>query len=269
MKTLNLAVIGKDVSQSESPEMHSFIAQSMGNCINYKKISIPEEQFESSFENAVAGLDGFNVTIPYKLTVIPYLKSVTGDAIAFGAVNTVKTEGMAGTNTDGLGFSLMLKSNGVEINGKTVLVLGAGGAGRSAAKKLLDGGAKVSVYDVRYENCVALAKEFDGIVPLKNLTAVPYDVIINATGIGMHNTQGKSPVGEEILNGCTVAVDLIYVPKKSRFLEIAESLGKKIINGQAMLFYQAYYAECFYFGCRADEAEAKRLFESYLTVKEK
>ena len=89
MKTLNLAVIGKDVSQSESPEMHSFIAQSMGNCINYKKISIPEEQFESSFENAVAGLDGFNVTIPYKLTVIPYLKSVTGDAIAFGAVNTV------------------------------------------------------------------------------------------------------------------------------------------------------------------------------------
>lgn len=79
----------------------------------------------------------------------------------------------------------------------------------------------------------------------------------------MHKTEGISPVGEEVLRGCDVALDLIYTPEKSKFLQIAESLGKKIINGAAMLFYQAYYAECIYFDRTANEAEAKRLFEEY------
>jgi shikimate 5-dehydrogenase len=60
-----------------------------------------------------------------------------------------------------------------------------------------------------------------------------------------------------------VAVDLIYVPEKSEFLTLAEKLGKKIINGKAMLFYQAYYSECIYFGVKPSESQAKQLFLKY------
>ena len=267
MKTLNLAVIGKDVSKSTSPEIHNFIASNMGKSINYTRISIPENEFEDRIEGLFKELDGFNVTIPFKLSIIPHLNNIDGDAKVFGAVNTVKTADRTGGNTDGLGFALMLKNNGVNVNGKGVLVLGAGGAGRSVAKKLLDAGADVSVFDTRYESCNAVAQEFRGITALDKIEKKPYFAIINATGIGMHKTEGISPVGEELLGQCEVAIDLIYTPKKSKFLQIAENLGKKIINGEAMLFYQAYYSDCIYFGLQPDEEQAKRLPQSQIRRK--
>lgn len=257
------AVIGKDVSQSVSPEIHSFIADKMGNAISYEKISINPEDFESRIDGLIATYDGMNVTIPYKLSVIPHLEGIYDDAAIFGAVNTIACATRKGYNTDGMGFTLMLKNNGVEVKGKTALLLGAGGAGRSVAKKLLDGGAQVSVYDKMTENAKALEKEF-GVRALSEIQLKKYDIIVNATGVGMHRTVGVSPVGEELISLCNTAVDLIYVPSKSKFLEIAEGLGKKIINGSAMLFYQAYYSQCYYFGITPDDSQAKELFESYL-----
>ena len=263
MKTLKLAVIGKDVSKSASPQIHNFIAQQTGNKISYESISIPEDEFEKRIENLLKEYDGFNVTIPYKLSVIPHLNSVEGDSQIFGAVNTVKTDSKTGYNTDGLGFMLMLEVEGVDVKGKTVLLLGAGGAGRSVAKKLSDGGAKVFIYDKNYQNAKAVASEFGGITALENLENKPYYAIINATGVGMHKTEGISPVGAELINLCEVAVDLIYVPPVSRFLEIANELGKKTVNGDQMLFYQAYYSECIYFGKSADAKQAKILYTQY------
>lgn len=263
MKIMKLAVIGKDVSKSVSPEIHSFIAARMGNSVHYEKISIPEEQFESSIVDIFCRFDGFNVTIPYKLSIIPHLNCVAGDAKAFGAVNTVTCRDMCGHNTDGMGFMMMLENNGVRVNGKKALILGAGGAGRSVAKKLLDGGAEVQVYDKTYANSLRLAQEFNGLISLKEAEAKPYYLIINATGVGMHQTEGMSPVNNDILRLCEVAVDLIYTPKKSKFLEIAESFGKQIVNGEGMLFYQAYFAECIYFGLSPDNALAKKLFIEY------
>ena len=195
---------------------------------------------------------------------MPHLKDVRGDAQVFGAVNTVRTHDRVGDNTDGLGFALMLKNNGVEVKGKEVLLLGAGGAGRSVAKKLADAGATVCVYDRNADNSQALAKEFCGVFALDEIKTKPYFAIINATGVGMHKTEGVSPVGGDILSLCYVAVDLIYTPKKSRFLELAEKSGKKIINGEAMLFYQAYFSECIYFNLQPDENQAKHLFEKYV-----
>lgn len=263
MKELKLAVIGKDVSASTSPRIHSFIAKKMGNKINYRRISIPEDSFEDRIDGLIEDLDGFNVTIPYKLAIIPHLKTIAGDAKIFGAVNTVTTRDLCGTNTDGLGFMMMLQNNGVEAFGKTALVLGAGGAGRSVCKKLLDAGARVSVYDKLYANAFALSHEFNGIEPLEDIVVKPYDIIVNATGVGMHKSVGRSPVGEELLSLCSVAVDLIYTPEKSRFLEIAEEQGKRIINGEGMLFYQAYFSECIYFGAEPDNAQAEKLFGEY------
>ncbi len=263
MKTLELAVIGKDVSKSLSPQIHNFIAQKTGNKIRYESISIPENEFENRIENLLNKLDGFNVTIPYKLSIIPHLNSVEGDAEIFGAVNTVKTDVKSGYNTDGLGFMLMLEVEGVDVKDKTVLLLGAGGAGRSVAKKLSDGDAKVFIYDRNYQNACAVANEFSGITALENIDVKPYFAVINATGVGMHKTEGISPVGAELIDLCEVAVDLIYVPPISKFLEIANALGKKTVNGEQMLFYQAYYSQCIYFGKNADAKQAKTLYTQY------
>ena len=262
MKKLKLAVVGKDVSKSSSPQMHRFIAENLGAEIEYGKISVPPEEFSARAEEFFKEYDGFNVTIPFKLDVLPYLTSLEGDANTFGAVNTVVSATRTGYNTDGLGFMLMLRNAGVGPAGKEVLLLGAGGAGRSAAKELSDCGAAVYVYDKRAESAQKLAEEF-GVTAVAEIINRRYDVIINATGVGMHKTEGISPVGEELLSLCDTAVDLIYVPPKSKFLEIAESLGKKIINGEAMLFYQAYYAECIYLGISPDEKLAKELFVNY------
>ena len=259
---LHLAVVGKDVSQSDSPSMHTFILQKLGAKCSYERVSVPPAQFMERAEELFSRFDAFNVTIPFKGEIIPFLKKTEGDARVFGAVNTVVSATRTGYNTDGEGFALMLRNAGVEPAGKEVLLLGAGGAGRSAAKELSDCGAAVYVYDKRAESAQKLAEEF-GVTAVAEIINRRYDVIINATGVGMHKTEGISPVGEELLSLCDTAVDLIYVPPKSKFLEIAESLGKKIINGEAMLFYQAYYAECIYLGISPDEKLAKELFVSY------
>lgn len=257
------AVIGKDVSQSASPSMHKFIALNMGNEITYDAISIAPENFRSTVGELFEKYDGINVTIPFKLDIIPELERIEGDASVFGAVNTVITSTRTGYNTDGMGFMLMLANNGVRVSGKKILLLGAGGAGRSVAKKLTDEGAEVFVYDRFTESALNLAREFRGVTALSEVMPSDYYAVVNATGVGMHKTVGLSPVGEDVLKKVEVAVDLIYVPEKSEFLAIAERLGKKIINGSAMLFYQAYYAECIFFGATPDAAQAKMLFEKY------
>ncbi|MDE6356512.1 MAG: shikimate dehydrogenase [Clostridia bacterium] len=263
MKHFNLALIGKDVTQSHSPAIHAYLAKKLGYTVNFKNLSVPEAEFESSIENIINSYDGFNVTIPYKLAIIPHLEKTEGDAAVFGAVNTVKSSSRTGYNTDGHGFCLMLKNGGVEISGKTFLVIGAGGAGRSVVKTLLDEGAKVYLYNRTYEKALAVANEF-GATALKTLEDVPYYAIINASGVGMHKTVGMSPCGESLLKLCEVAIDLIYEPPHSEFLRLAEGLGKKILNGIGMLFYQAYYSACIFAGITPDEAMAKEYFHEFL-----
>ena len=259
-----LAVIGKDVSKSDSAKMHTFDMQGLGSACTFDLLSVAKEDFDAAKKKLIAEYDGFCVTIPYKLDIIPYLKRVEGDAEVFGAVNVVKDR--VGYNTDGVGFMLMLENSGVDPNGKKILVLGAGGAGRSVIKKLADAGADVYAFDLRRENLDEVYREFGCFTPLHELAPADYDVIINVTGVGMHKTEGISPVGEDILSRTKAAIDLIYYPRKSEFLRLAEGLGKPIVNGEGMLFYQAYYGDCIFLGRQPRAEEAKELFEAYKKV---
>ncbi len=263
MKNLKIALIGKDVSKSVSPQIHNFIARSLGAAVRYDKVSLTAEEFEDKIGGLLQEYDGLNLTIPYKLQIIPRLKRLVGDAEAFGAVNTVDCRSLSGYNTDGQGFMLMLKNGGVEVAGKRFLILGGGGAGRSCAKSLADGGAQVGVYDVHPERREEVAKLSSDIFPLESPSG-GYYAAINATGVGMHNTVGQSPVGGETLETCEVAIDLIYNPAQSEFLRIAKTYGKKTLNGLAMLFYQAYFAQCVWLNLPPDCGAAKSLFEKFL-----
>lgn len=270
---LKLAVVGKDVSASQSPQMHAFILKKLGENCSYEKISVSQEAFSVRAEELFARFDAFNVTIPYKTEIIPYLKELRGDASLFGAVNTVTTRERAGYNTDGFGFLLMLENAGVEVRGKSVLVLGAGGAGRSCIGKLLRAGAEVYAYNRTAEKLQSIYREFGGFTPLGVVELCDFDIILNCTGVGMHDTVGKTlpvrfahgvePIGAQLLSRCSAAVDLIYVPEETEFLRLAKTLGKKTVNGASMLFYQAYMADCIYLNVTPNANEAKAFWEEY------
>ena len=109
---LKLAVVGKDVSRSDSPRMHGFILRKMGTECVYDKISVPPQEFSARAEPLFAAYDAFNVTIPFKEEIVSRLAKLEGDAHVFGAVNTVVTRTRTGYNTDGAGFLLMLENAG-------------------------------------------------------------------------------------------------------------------------------------------------------------
>ncbi len=270
---MKLAVIGKDVSASRSPAMHTFLLSKMGQTCSYEAVSIPPERFAAEAPALFSRFDAFNVTIPFKGEIMPHLARICGDAEVFGAVNTVDARTRTGYNTDGQGFMLMLENAGVQVAGTRVVVLGAGGAGRSCIYKLAEAGAHVFVYERSAERLASVARELGNFTPLGTVLPETYDVIFNCTGIGMHDTVGKTPsvrtprgelpVGEELLRLCGTAVDLIYEPRQSEFLRIAASLGKKTINGDAMLFYQAYYSDCIYLNRTPSADEAKAFYRQY------
>lgn len=271
---LKLAVVGKDVSQSDSPKIHTFILERMGEKCVYEKVSLPPAEFSAHAPTLFERFDAFNVTIPFKGEIIPWLKELRGDAPVFGAVNTVVARTRTGYNTDGAGFSLMLENAGIAPAGKRVLVLGTGGAGRCCIRKLAEAGARVDAFERDEERLFSVYREIGGFSPLKEVPYAAYDLIVNCTGIGMHDTVGKTPsvtmeggraepVGEQLLSRCGAAADLIYVPEESEFLRIARSFGKRTVNGAAMLFYQAYYADCIYLGKTPSAAEAKGMWEAY------
>ena len=270
---LKLAVIGKDVSQSLSPRMHTFILGELGENCTYDKVSISSDDFAARAEQLFETYDAFNVTIPFKTDIKPYLSKIKGDAVSFGAVNTVLSKTREGYNTDGYGFLLMLENEGIELKEKKVLVLGAGGAGRSCIKKLMDADAHVYAYEQSMARLEEVYREFGGFKPLERVPLEPFDIIMNCTGIGMHDTVGKtpdvrfedreSPAFQDLLKLCETAVDLIYVPAESEFLRIARLFGKKTVNGEAMLFYQAYMADCIFLSKEPNAEEAKRLFIKY------
>ena len=230
---LRLAVIGKDVSGSLSPGIHRFVLGKLGIACVYDAVSIPPCEFPSRAEKLLKEYDGLNVTIPFKLEILPFLRETAGDAKTFGAVNTVVCGTRTGYNTDGRGFMLMLENEGV---------------------------------------LFAVFSEFGGFTPLSEVPAANYSIVVNCTGVGMHDTVGKLPSvkrdGTEVssaclLEGAETAVDLIYTPPISAFLAEGERRGLKTVNGLGMLFYQAYLADCIFLKREADGEEAKRFYQEY------
>lgn len=262
-KKLRLALLGKDVSKSDSGRIHTFILKHFGYGCEYEFASVAKEDFDSAMSWLLGDFDGFNVTIPYKRDVMAYLDEVSGDAFDYGSVNTVLTATRQGFNTDGVGFFMMLRTAGIVVQGKKILVLGGGGSGRSTAAALKQAGASVSVYQRRKEKLKELCNEL-GVTPADDPEAGGYDILVNCTGVGMHDSEGVSPVGVKAFVGASAAIDLIYRPAESEFLRLAKGAGLSTLNGRAMLFYQAYYADCIYLGKTPDDAEAKDLYERFL-----
>ena len=262
IKKLRLGLVGKDVSKSKSEEIHRFILEELGVTCEYERFSVTADEFDSVMRRLMGDFDGFNVTIPYKRDVMGYLDEVKDNAMDFGAVNTVVTKTATGYNTDGVGFLQMLDEAGVSVENQKILVLGGGGAGRSTAAALKKAGASVWMYQRRREKLEETCQEL-GILAAADGNQGGFDILINCTGVGMHESEGLSPVENKAFDGASVAIDLIYEPKQSEFLRQAKLLGLKTVNGEAMLFYQAYYADCLYLERQPNSGQAIELYQKY------
>lgn len=260
---VKLAVIGDPIEHSKSPEIHGAALKAIGADYEYEKVRVKAGELETFIKRAVeSGTDGFNLTMPHKVDIIPYLESIDEEALRYGAVNTVKiVDGkLHGYNTDAEGYSMALKMRGRSFKGASVVLLGAGGVVRTLALRAAAEGANcVTVLNRTQEKAAEVAKAVQCVSDIKTWcgsccsaeiaeAAAECDILINATPLGMHgcgedyNDLSFMPC---VKRGALVS-DLIYNPEKTRFLAEAESLGYEIMNGKAMLIFQAILSDKIY-----------------------
>ena len=263
--TIKLNVIGDPIEHSKSPEVHGSILNILKIPYEYEKVKVKKNELDKYIENAIKNnVTGFNLTMPHKVDIIPYLDGIDSEAELFGAVNTVKIKDnkLYGYNTDANGFitSLNLGQNGFNVKGRKIIILGAGGVVSTLALKFSQLEASkiimrvMSAQDNGSINKVTSLKfDSSNSKNVKNYLD-DCDMIINATPLGM---SGISYDYTDLsfldkLNNEALAVDLIYNPEKTAFLKYAEKNGNKIMNGYGMLICQAILADEIYLDTKLD-----------------
>lgn len=239
-KEMKCGLIGKPLGHSYSPQIHSYLGD-----YSYTLTELEENEVGDFLKSG--RYDAFNVTIPYKKTVMPFLDVISPEAERIGSVNTIThlPDGrLKGDNTDYYGFSYMLDKGKIDVKGKKVLILGSGGASMTARTVAFDHGAKEIVIISRngennYEN---LDRHAD------------CDVLINTTPVGMYPNNGKSPVSLEYLPALSGVVDMIYNPSKTELILDAEEKNIPCISGLFMLVAQAKAASEFFTGSVIDDS---------------
>lgn len=239
---MKYAVIGDPISHSLSPIMHNANFKALGIEASYEALHVSTSDFHHIREIIEEKqLDGFNITIPHKERIIPYLDEIDEQSKAVGAVNTVKivNNRWIGYNTDGLGYLTGLKQVYPDVANAYILILGAGGASKGIANELSHYvQPKLTVANrtmSRFEswdldiNAISL-KEAENYLD-------EFDIIINTTSAGL-NDNTDSVISLENLSPNSLVSDIVYIPYKTPFLEIAESKGNHIHNGLDMFVYQ-------------------------------
>lgn len=261
---MKLGIIGGEGVEkySLSPVMHTAALKACGLKGEYRAIPVKPEGLESWLGIEAPKLDGFNVTMPHKEAVYRWLKEngrIGSDiADSIGAVNTVKVveekgvRRLVGYNTDGRGFFDTVGDQNA-LRGKSVLLLGAGGAAKAIAVWLAEATqiGSLKIWNRHLERAEELAQKVNTLqthcraVAVKDLRAVPIEqmsLIVNATPLGMHKHE-ESPLDFSRLRKGQAVYDIVYEPRETRLIAIARKHGCKVIRGDEMLAAQG--AEAF------------------------
>lgn len=255
------AVVARPIKHSISPYIHNRAFEETGVNGVYVAWDIAEEDLPATLDNIRRyQMFGINLSMPYKEKVIPYLDQLTPSASLIGAVNTVIYEDgrLLGHNTDGIGFFRSLAHQaGFEVRGKSLVILGAGGASQAIiAQAALDGARSIAVFtrptslDKARTRLSSLSEQtgvpiqlysLDQSDRLQDLVAVA-DLFVNGTSVGM---DGQACLVDEnfVFPDQLLVADVIYQPFETPFLALARSQGRQTINGLGMLLFQA--AEAF------------------------
>ncbi len=269
---LKLSVIGDPIAHSLSPQVHGAALSALGVAYTYEKIQVKKGALEEFLAYArETGMDGFNLTMPHKVDILPFLSGIDDAAKRFGAVNTVKVKNgkLYGFNTDAGGYAEALKDAGCEVKDSRILILGAGGVVRTLALELACRGAKeIRILNRTVAKAEDVAQGVPGAVSVGCLTeeelcqsAEHCDILVQATPLGMHGTEEdfKNLSFLNHLPKAAMVTDLIYNPPETTLLQEAKRLGFKTMNGLGMLIYQALLADRIY---TDTEFELKPIYEA-------
>jgi shikimate dehydrogenase len=238
-------VIGDPVAHSLSPLVHNAAYHAAG--ISKKFVYVAAHVRTTELPSAIQGVRGLGIrgvscTIPHKQAVIRFLDSIDERAESIGAVNTVVNDGgmLRGFNTDLDGILGPLEALG-PLKRSKVAIVGAGGAARAAVFGLLSAGAKPSVFNRSKDRAEELGKAAD--VPCSTLTADTdfsgFDVIINATSVGMSPNVDESPLMERQIASGQIVFDTVYTPLDTKLLKLAAARGARAVRGAEMFVAQA------------------------------
>ena len=243
-------VIADPIGHSLSPLIHNAAFAELGMNRVYLPIRVPRESLPSFLDDAAEfGIKGLSVTIPHKEAVLEKLTQADGAVQGIGACNTVVFDGdqRLGYNTDyraAMG-SLEDAMGGVRgdrspLDGKTALVLGAGGVGKAVAYGLMRRGARVVVTDGQAQPAALLAKNFGCHLVdwVKRQTVTP-DILINCTPVGMHPNVDESPFDKHHMRPNMVVFDAVYNPESTLFIKDARSRSCRVVTGVDMFVRQA------------------------------
>ena len=244
-------LIGHPLGHSMSPMIHEGLFRLKGKDCPYDLTDIAPENL-SSKADFLRSLSGFNITIPHKVAVIDLIDEMAESAERYNSVNCVSNQNgkLVGYNTDCDGFLLSVNSLNMPLD-KNVLLIGCGGVGRMIAFETVRHGGKLTVAHIpealdMAENLKSelMEKYPDTTVKTVNMNEISgkFDMLINASPVGMYPKTENCPVSDEIISNCGCVFDVVYNPVETLLVKKFREQGKPALGGTAMLVYQAVKA---------------------------
>lgn len=261
-----IGLIGSPVQNSGSPAIHNAVFEHLDLDIAYIAFDVDTTRLESTVRGMAAmGFLGYNVTTPCKTFILPFLDEISEVAEIMGAVNTVVIQDgrSLGDNADGAAFIRNLVLNGVDIRGKKITVMGAGGAGSALiTQAALDGVAEIDLFNRQDEFYAGAQELIERLKSHSDCKVTLYDLadeaqlrasiaesvlLVNATNVGTPEVPGCL-VSQDMLHDGLIMADTVYVPRDTQFVELGRANGNKVIDGAGMFLQQAAIGERLWIG---------------------
>lgn len=264
------ALLGYPLGHTMSPPIHKRLFELEGKDAEYEVCELPPERLAEKV-GYLNSLRGYNITIPYKVDIIKYLDGLDDTAKRYNSVNCVvnKNGRNTGYNTDCSGFLRSLEAGGASLSGK-VLQIGCGGVGRMMAIEAALHGAELTIVALPefISGAEAAAEEARKLAPDAKIKVIThdkisgeFDLLMNASPVGMYPKVDDCPVTEEVIKSCKCVFDVIYNPNTTRLMELARKCGIKAIGGMAMLVWQAAVAHEIWSGARYRDEDIEAIIE--------
>ena len=235
-------VIGNPIDHSLSPKLHNFWFKRNKIDAIYEKKLINEREIPKLIESIrKTEINGANVTVPFKNSVIPFLDSLSAEAKKTNSVNTIciEEDKIVGHNTDIAGFELALRYINYDVKRKKALIIGAGGVSPSIIFALKNMGCEnICLINRTFEKAKKIKEIFNDIIIRKWGDIPEFDIVINATSVGLKKENFDLKLNK--FGNNKLFYDVIYNPSETNFLKNAKLCGNKTENGRMMFIYQAH-----------------------------
>ncbi len=237
-------VIGNPINHSLSPKLHNYWLKENGINAVYDKIKLEENEIENFIiKIKTQEINGCNVTVPFKKTVIPFLDKLSPEAKETQSVNTISfyNNNLVGHNTDIDGFEKAITALKYKVKDKKILILGAGGVVPSiifALNKME--ASQITISNRTNKKAEDLKSQFDEINTVSWGEVPDFDIIINATSLGLNSETIDLNISN--IGRGKLFYDVIYNPIETNFLKVGKKLGNQTENGKLMFIYQALEA---------------------------